>query len=266
MIAFAANSVLCRLALKTTTIDPATFTSVRLLSGAAMLTLIVLFQERTLPRRGDWISAGALFAYAAAFSFAYVGLSAATGALLLFTAVQAAMIMHALWLGERLRVLQWFGLLLSLSGLITLLAPGLAAPPAASAALMLGAGIAWGVYSIRGRGVAEPTGATAGNFVRSLPLTCALSTALLWQRSIDPAGAVYAVLSGAIASGLGYAIWYSALRDLRGTSAAVVQLSVPAIAALGGVIFLGETFTLQLCVASAAILGGIALVVAKRPV
>ena len=264
MIAFAANSVLCRLALKNTAIDPATFTSIRLISGATMLGLITLLHQRALPRQGNWISAGALFAYAAAFSFAYIGLPAGTGALLLFTAVQSTMITHALARGERLRPWQWIGFLLSLSGLIALLAPGLAAPPPTSAALMLAAGIAWGIYSIRGRSLANPAGETAGNFVRSMPLTLALSAALFEHHSFDRAGALYAVLSGAIASGLGYAIWYSALRDLRAASAAAVQLSVPAIAAVGGVIFLGEAITLRLFVASAAILGGIGLVVANR--
>jgi drug/metabolite transporter (DMT)-like permease len=205
-----------------------------------------------------------LFAYAAAFSFAYIGLSAGTGALLLFTAVQTTMVLYALWRGERLHALQWFGFVLSLAGLLALLLPGVTAPPASSAALMLGAGFAWGVYSIRGRGCVDPAGATASNFMRSVPMTLLLSAACYRYFAFDMLGAIYALLSGAIASGLGYAVWYTALRGLSGTSAAAVQLSVPAIAAIGGVMLLGESLTLRLVLASVAILGGIGLVVVQR--
>jgi drug/metabolite transporter (DMT)-like permease len=264
MLAFAANSVLCRLALKTTSIDPTTFTSIRLLAGALMLGAIMLARSHSIARSGNWISAAALFAYAALFSFAYIGLAAGTGALLLFTAVQTTMLVYALWRGERLHAAQWLGFALALGGLVALLLPGLAAPPASNAALMLGAGFAWGVYSIRGRGCAEPARETAANFVRALPMTFALSALLYAKFRFDDLGALYAVLSGAIASGLGYAIWYAALRGLSATRAAVVQLSVPAIAALGGVVVLGESLTARLVLASAAILGGIGLVVATR--
>jgi len=264
MIAFAANSVLCRLALKNTAIDAATFTSMRLASGALVLALIALARTHALPRAGSWRSAAALFVYAAAFSFAYVGLSAGTGALLLFGAVQTTMVAHALWRGERLHAVQWFGFVLSMSGLVVLLLPGLAAPPLLRAALMLGAGLAWGVYSIRGRGCADPAGETAANFARTLPLAAALSAAFHADAKFDSVGALYAVLSGAVASGLGYVLWYAALRGLSGTAAAAVQLSVPALAAFGGVVLLGETVTLRLLLASAAILGGIGLVVVRR--
>jgi drug/metabolite transporter (DMT)-like permease len=264
MGAFAANSVLCRRALATTTIDAATFTSVRLASGALMLALIMLLRRNPLRQHGNWFSAAALFAYAAGFSFAYLALSTGTGALLLFTAVQTTMIGHALWRGERLRASQWFGLLLSITGLVVLLLPGITAPPLFYAALMLLAGGAWGVYSIRGRGCADAAGETAANFVRAVPLTLALSAVFYSHMHFDAAGAVYAVLSGALASGLGYTIWYSALRGLSGTSAAAVQLSVPVLAALGGIVWLGEAPTLRLAFASAAILGGIALVVLVR--
>jgi drug/metabolite transporter (DMT)-like permease len=266
MVAFAANSVLCRLALKSTRIDPASFTSIRLMSGALALMLIMLARKSALQGKGSWFSAAALFAYAAAFSFAYIRLSAGAGALLLFTAVQSTMLLYALWRGERLGALQWFGFVLSLSGLVALLLPGITAPPMTSAALMLSAGIAWGIYSIRGRGCADPTGETATNFSRALPLSLALSAACYGRVTIDTPGALYAVVSGALASGVGYAIWYSALRGLSGTRAAVVQLSVPAIAALSGVVFLGESLTARLVLASAAILGGIGLVVATRSV
>lgn len=264
MVAFAANSVLCRLALKHTGIDPATFTSIRLVAGALTLALIVVLRTGSVPRQGNWISAAALFAYAAAFSFAYVGLSAGTGALLLFTAVQTTMVLYALWCGERLHALQWCGFALSLAGLLMLLLPGLTAPPPGSAALILAAGFAWGVYSIRGRACADPAGETAANFGRSVPMTLALSALCYWRLAFDSLGAVYALLSGAIASGLGYAVWYSVLRNLSGTGAAAVQLSVPVIAAIGGIALLGETLSLRLLLASIAILGGIGMTVVRR--
>jgi len=263
MLAFAANSVLCRLALKTTAIDPATFTGIRIVAGASVLAAFIALRRQPLLAHGNWISASALFAYAAAFSFAYVGLAAGTGALLLFAAVQATMIAYALQRGERLHVRQWLGLLVSMIGLVVLLLPGLSAPPPLQAALMLSAGLAWGVYSIRGRGCADPAAETAANFVRAMLPALLLSVTCYANASLDRAGAVYAVLSGALTSGLGYVIWYAALSGLSSTSAAVVQLSVPALAAAGGVWFLGESLTLRLLLASSAILGGIALVVVR---
>jgi len=265
MAAFAANSVLCRLALRNTAIDAATFTSVRLVSGALMLGLIMLVRyDKPASQAGNWLSAAALFTYAAGFSFAYLGLSTGTGALLLFGAVQTTMIVLALWHGERLCVKQWIGLVLSMLGLVVLMLPGITAPPAANAALMLIAGLAWGVYSIRGRGCADPAGETAANFARSILMTLVLSAAFHAHTQFDGPGVFYASLSGAIASGVGYTIWYSALRGLSRTSAAAVQLCVPVLAAVGGVVFLGESPTIRLLFASVAILGGIALVVLKR--
>jgi drug/metabolite transporter (DMT)-like permease len=266
MCAFAGNSLLCRLALAGTAIDAGTFTTIRIVSGAVVLWLIVMLRSRTSesPRAGSWLSALALFAYAAGFSLAYLRLSAGTGALLLFGAVQATMIGYGLWAGERLRTKQWLGLAAALGGLVGLLLPGLTAPPLHSAALMLGAGVAWGIYSLRGKGAGDPLAATAGNFLRAVPFALALSLALLSLASVDVAGALYAVASGALASGVGYAIWYTALKGLKATSAATVQLSVPVITAVGGVILLGEQITLRLLVASAAILGGIALVTLEK--
>lgn len=264
MIAFAGNSLLCRAALAHTGIDPASFTTLRLVSGAVTLWLIARLTRREQSGQGSWPSALALFGYAAGFSFAYVSLTTATGALLLFGAVQATMIGHGLWRGERLRGWQSAGLVLALGGLVGLLLPGLSAPPLAGALLMLGAGVAWGVYSLRGRGAGDPTRVTAGNFLRAAPITLGLSLIFHASASLDPAGAGYAVASGALASGIGYAIWYTALPALRATSAATVQLSVPVIAALGGVLLLGESVTLRLVLASLAILGGIALVIVER--
>ena len=264
MLAFAGNSLLCRVALKHTGIDAASFTSIRLISGAAMLLLVVRITKGTLAGSGNWRSALALFAYAAGFSFAYVSLPAATGALLLFGAVQTTMIGHAIWAGERLRTLQIIGLMLALGGLVALLMPGLSAPPLWGSLLMLGAGVAWGIYSLRGKGAGDPIKVTAGNFLRAAAIAAALSLLTYNRITLDSAGFGYAVLSGALASGLGYAIWYTALPAIKATNAATVQLSVPVIAALGGILFLGESVSLRLVSASLAILGGIALVILEK--
>lgn len=265
MLAFAGNSLLCRLALKDTGIDAASFTSLRLLSGALVLWLAVQAQRPSRVGSGSWFSALALFAYAAAFSYAYLSLQTGTGALLLFSAVQATMIGYGVWQGERLQTRQTVGFLLAVGGLVGLLLPGLSAPPAGGSALMLAAGAAWGVYSLRGRHSGDPTRATADNFLRAVPFALALSAATLPWAALDPAGLGYAVASGALASGLGYTIWYTALKGLQATDAAVVQLSVPVITAVGGLIFLDESVSLRGLIASVAILGGIALVVLRKP-
>lgn len=262
MVAFAGNSLLCRLALKTTTIDPASFTLIRIASGALLLWLLVRLRGQYTA--GTVRSALALFAYAAAFSYAYVSLPAATGALLLFGAVQATMIGYGLWKGERFDRLQVTGLICALAGLVGLLLPGLAAPPLHSALLMLGAGIAWGIYSIRGKGAGDPTCVTAGNFLWAVIPAALLSAVAFPVAAWDKAGLGYAVASGALASGLGYAVWYGVLPALKATTAATVQLSVPVIAAVGGILFLGEPLSLRVLLTSAAILGGIALVILER--
>lgn len=264
MIAFASNSLLCRLALKHTRLDAASFTTIRLISGGVILWLIVRMRRGIHTGSGNWRSALALFVYAAGFSFAYVSLPASTGALLLFGAVQATMIGHGIWTGERLRRLQLAGLVLALGGLVCLLSPGLSAPPLLGSLLMLSAGVAWGVYSLRGKGRGDPLKVTAGNFLRAVPITAALSILMHNRASLDSAGFGYAVLSGALASGLGYAIWYTALPELKATNAATVQLGVPVLAALGGIAFLGESVTLRLVLASVAILAGIALVILEK--
>jgi drug/metabolite transporter (DMT)-like permease len=244
MVAFAGNSILCRQALAHTRVDPATFTSIRLVSGALVLALLARSRGGSAAGRGSWGSALALFAYAAGFSFAYVSLPASTGALLLFGAVQATMIGQGLRAGERLR----------------------AAQVAGCAALMLGAGAAWGVYSLRGRGAGDPLLVTSGNFLRAVPFALVTSLALVGRVSWDPAGAALAAASGALASGIGYSVWYTAIGGLNATTAATVQLSVPVLASLGGVVFLGEHVTPRLAIASVAILGGIALVILERRV
>jgi len=266
MVAFASNSLLCRLALRETRIDPASFTLVRIISGALCLGLIVQIRKGRVTKAGSWSSALALFGYAALFSFAYVQLTAGTGALLLFGAVQMTMILWAFRSGERLRLGQIGGLLLAVAGLVVLVFPGLSAPPLGAAIFMLGAGVAWGIYSLRGKGVANPLRATAGNFLRAVPMALLLSMILFSSARFDRIGLIYAVASGAIASGLGYAIWYTALPALKSTAAATVQLSVPVLAGVGGILFLGEPVTLRLALASAAVLGGIALVIVERRV
>jgi len=264
MIAFASNSLLCRVALEHTRIDAASFTTIRLVSGAMMLWLVARIGSGTAAGRGNGLSAVALFAYAAGFSYAYISLPAATGALLLFGAVQATMIGYGLWTGERLLKLQLAGLLLAFAGLVGLLLPGLSAPPLTGSVLMLGAGIAWGIYSLRGKVAGDPARVTAGNFLRAVSVAAALSLFMLNRASLDTAGFWYAVSSGALASGLGYAVWYTALPGLKATHAATVQLSVPVIAAVGGIAFLGEPLTLRLALAAVAILGGIALVILEK--
>ncbi|WP_328589860.1 DMT family transporter [Derxia lacustris] len=274
MLAFAGNSLLCRAALLRTAIDPASFTALRLLSGAAMLMLLAAWRQRRAgqpagaahdcgPALARWWSPLALFAYAAGFSFAYAQLGAATGALLLFGAVQATMIGASLWRGERLCARQRSGLGLALAGLAVLLLPGWAAPPPGPALLMLGAGVAWAVYSLRGRAARDPLAASAMNFARAALAGLALVAAFGARLSIDGTGLALALASGALASGLGYVFWYAALPHLTGSAAATVQLSVPVLTALGGVALLGELPGPQLLAAGVAILGGIALVLVR---
>jgi drug/metabolite transporter (DMT)-like permease len=213
---------------------------------------------------GNWISALALFLYAAAFSFAYVDVAAGTGALLLFCAVQATMILWGLHKGEHLRAIQIVGLIVAVIGLVVLLFPGLSAPPLIGSILMLGAGVAWGIYSLRGKREKNPATVTAGNFVRAVPFAAVVSIMFLPRLHLDLSGVIYAIISGAITSGLGYVIWYSALPGLKAASAATVQLSVPVLTATGGILLLGEPLTLRYLLASVAILGGIAFVVLEK--
>ncbi|CAN7156648.1 MULTISPECIES: DMT family transporter [unclassified Variovorax] len=265
MLAFAANSLLCRLALQQEAIDAASFGSIRLVSGALALTLIVRLRAKPpAAGRADWLAAAMLFAYVAFFSFAYLSLSAGTGALILFGAVQLTMLGVGLRSGEMFGPVAWSGFVLAVAGLVYLVSPGVTAPPPLGAALMAIAGIAWGVYSLRGRGVADPLAATARNFLRAAPLALLLSLALASRAHANAAGIALAVASGAVTSGIGYVIWYAALPGLSAMRAATVQLSVPLIAAFGGVLFLSEAITPRLAFASVAILGGIALVLMAK--
>jgi len=279
LLAFAANSVLCRLALKDSMMSPVDFTAVRIVTGAVVLWLILVLRGPSQASRDDgekrdndrdhtgWAGAVALFTYAVAFSLAYVSLATGTGALLLFGAVQITMITWGLRYGERMDRVQAGGLVLALAGIVFLMLPGLSAPSLSGAALMIGAGIAWGVYSLLGRHVRDPLTATRNNFIRAVPMALAVAVLGLMGSSgfrWDGSGLAYAALSGGGASGLGYAVWYTALRGLSATQAATVQLSVPVIAALGGVLWLAEPITLRLGITSMLILGGIALVVRRR--
>ena len=268
MTAFAANSLLCRLALAEGAIDAASFTSIRLLSGATALTGILLWTQPGRPRLADFdgVAVLALFAYAACFSFAYTSLAAGTGALILFGAVQLSMLGAGIKAGERLTPLSWVGLALALGGLVYLVSPGLSAPSPVGAALMGVAGLAWGIYSLRGRRAAHALHSTAANFVLSVPLTLLLSLLMLGSARVSTTGVTLAIASGALASGLGYAIWYAALRGLNATRAASVQLSVPVIAAVAAVPLLAEPLSARLIIASVAVLGGIGLVFRQRAV
>lgn len=265
MLAFAANPLLCRMAMGTGEIDPASFATVRVASGALVAVLIVtprwLSRGRT---RADWRAAGMLFAYMILFAFAYVSLGVGTGALILFGAVLLTMFGVALARGEEFTNRSWFGLATACLGLVYLVAPGVSAPDPAGAALMAGAGVAWGVYSLLGRNAVDPLGDTANNFILSVPPALVVSLFFIGDMHASGRGLVLAVASGAIASALGYAVWYSALEGLTATRAATVQLSVPVIAAFAGVAFLSEQITLRLLVSSAAVLGGIAAVLRQR--
>ena len=266
MLAFAGNSILCRMALRDGAIDPASFTSVRLLSGALALLLIVRLtsKDSSVREHGNWTSAFVLFIYAACFSYAYISLSAGAGALILFGFVQGTMIAMALWSGDRPNVSEWLGWLLAFGGLVWLLIPGIEAPATVGATLMALAGIAWGVYSIRGRKQTNALLSTCSNFVYSIAFVIILTAITISSADVTGRGILLAVISGAITSGVGYVIWYAALNYLRTMQAALVQLSVPAIAAAGGVILLAEPVSLRLLTSGALILGGISLALVQK--
>ena len=253
------------MALRTGEADAAGFTAIRLVSGAgALIILSYFFSETKTLKRGNWFSAFFLFVYAICFSFAYIGLTAAAGALILFSAVQFTMIVVALIRGERPRTLDWLGLLIALSGLVYLVFPGLSSPPLFASALMAAAGIAWGFYTLRGKATSDPLGETTGNFIRSVPMIAIAAIPFSGQINLSTRGVVLAILSGAIASGVGYTVWYAALKHHTATRAAVLQLSVPVIAAFGGVVLLAEAMTTRLLIAAALILGGIGMTILGR--
>ncbi|HEY5644090.1 MAG TPA: DMT family transporter [Woeseiaceae bacterium] len=263
MAAFAGNSVLCRMALGAGVIDAASFATVRIASGGLVLALLLTWRRRK-PARADWRTVAGLFAYVAFFSFAYMTLTTGTGALILFGAVQLTMFGVALRAGDRFSGASWAGLVLAFGGLVYLVSPGLTAPDPLGATLMAIAGIAWGAYSLLGRGTADPLAATASNFIFCIPLVALVSLVFLQDLHLTAQGMLLAILSGGVTSGIGYAIWYEALKGLSAMQAATVQLSVPAIAAIGGVLLLAESVTLRLVLASLATLGGVWIVLTQR--
>lgn len=266
LLAFAANSLLCRWALGPERIDAASFTAVRIVAGAAVLALLMrAARDPSRPFAGTWPSGAALFVYAIAFSLAYMSLPAGIGALVLFGSVQATMIGWGLLRGERPRGGEWLGLVLAIVGLVALvITPGMTAPPVAGALLMALAGAAWGVYSLRGRGVVDPIAATADNFLCAAPLSLLALLVLANDAHVSLSGLALAALSGAITSGLGYVVWYHALPGLTATRAATVQLAVPVLTALAAVVLLREPLSLRLVGASVFVLGGVALAVFAR--
>jgi len=266
LLAFSGNSILCRLALGANTIDAASFTIIRLLSGTIMLSVILL-TIRPAPAsrsKGSWLSAAMLFLYAATFSFAYISLETGIGALILFGAVQITMILVSVITGNKLHYSEWIGISLAFAGFVYLVMPGLSAPSLSGFLLMAIAGIAWGVYTLRGRESVNPISDTAYNFLRTTPFVAILLLATIQDAHFSNIGILLAILSGALASGLGYAVWYIALRGLSITQAAIVQLLVPMIAAIGGVLFANESISLHLLIASTMVLGGILIVVMTR--
>lgn len=266
LVAFAFNSILCRMALGKHEIDAASFTSIRLISGAVTLVLIASLFSKTgsVRKSGHWASAFFLFSYAVCFSFAYLGLSTGTGALILFGSVQMTMVVVSLIKGERPKMLEWLGLFVAVGGLVYLVFPGLASPPIISSALMAAAGISWGAYTLRGRSSADPLADTMGNFVRTLPMIAVVAIAFIPHIHLSTRGIILAILSGSLASGVGYTVWYAALKFHTATRAAVLQLAVPVIAAVGGIIFLAETASARLWIAGVLILSGIGLTILAR--
>ena len=266
LIAFAANSVICRLALKDGAIDPGMFTSIRLSSGAAVLIALVFLKKnrRHEKSKGSWTSAGMLFLYAAAFSYAYVSLETGIGALIAFGVVQITMIASSLISGYKMNGMEWLGILLALAGFLYLLLPGASAPSLSGFILMSLSGIGWGIYSLRGKKSKHPLVDTAYNFLRSLPFLILLIYFLAQESNYSTKGILLALLSGIVTSGIGYTIWYTALKGLNSIQASIVQLLVPVLAAIGGVIFIGELISLRLMASSLMILGGILLLIIKR--
>lgn len=259
MVAFAANSILCRYALQGEEIDAASFTSIRLLTGAIGLILLVSIKnnEALQLKQGSWLSALLLFLYATSFSYAYISLNTGAGALILFAAVQLTMVIVTLLKGKMLSAYEWVGLFVAFAGLTYLLLPSASSPSWNGSLLMVLSGVAWGLYTLAGKGTLNPLASSANNFLRTTPFVVLLFLFTVENAEMSNTGIVLAITSGAITSGLGYAVWYVALNGLTVTQAAVVQLTVPIIAAFGGILFVDESLTMQLIIASILVLGGI---------
>lgn len=273
LVAFAFNSILCRLALRGDEADAAGFTAVRLISGAIALIGISFFvggvgdrsaRKKLSLKKGSWLSAIWLAAYAICFSLAYLELTAGTGALILFGSVQFTMIAVSIARGERPKLLEWLGLAIAIGGLVYLVLPGLASPPLNSSLLMAVAGASWGFYTLRGKGSSDPLADTTGNFIRTIPFAIAVAAVFFLHIHMTARGILLAILSGAIASGVGYTVWYAALKHHTATRSAILQLAVPVLVAVGGILFMSEVLTLRLTIAAALILGGIALTIFSK--
>jgi len=270
LIAFAANSVLCRLALDVYQMDAGGFTVIRLLSGALVLFTIIHIRHRQQRNQihfqftKNWFAACMLFTYATAFSFAYITLDTGVGALILFGSVQITMITYSIYTGNRLSIIEWVGLSMAFAGFIYLIYPDLSSPSAIGFLLMSISGIAWGFYTIQGKYTKTALFDTAQNFIKTLPFIAILALITLPQAQLNLQGILLALLSGGIASGIGYAIWYMALTGLSNSQAAVVQLAVPVIAAIGGAVFVSEEMTLRLIASVTMVLGGILTVILAR--
>ena len=267
LLAFAGNALLCRMALGEGLIDAASFTTIRVISGAVMLLIIMLPRWRSQRRAPtNWWTVTMLYTYMVFFSFGYVSLDAGTGAVIGFAAVQLTMFAAALRRGERFSLAAWCGLATAAAGVIYLLLPGISTPDPVGALWMTIAGIGWGVYSIIGSAGHDSGEATANNFIGAIPLAIAVQLFFLDNSNLTNAGVTLAIISGAITSGLGYILWYTAIRELRVSTAATVQLSVPIIIAAGGALLLDEAITLRLLIAAIVTLGGIAIVLRARKV
>lgn len=263
LLAFAGNSILCRLALGEGAIDAASFTLIRLLTGIAVLAAILKAVKPggAEASKGSWVASFMLFLYAVSFSFAYISLETGAGALILFTSVQITIILVGLFSGNKLHLVEWFGVIIAFMGFAYLMTPGLAAPPLVGFILMAVAGIAWGFYTLAGKGSKNPLSDTTYNFVRTLPFVIILAALTIMNSNLSPEGILLAMLSGGLASGIGYTIWYMALTGLSAIQAAVVQLLVPVIAAIGGFLFAGEVLSMRFILSSVIILGGILILI-----
>ena len=266
LIAFAGNSLICRIALKESAIEPAMFTGIRLISGAIVLILIVFLTNKSGKKKskGSWFSATMLFMYAAAFSYAYVSLETGTGALILFGSVQITMIAYSLATGNKMSILEWLGIILALFGFLYLMLPGAETPSLSGFILMCISGIGWGAYSIRGKTTKNPLEDTAYNFLRTIPFLLLLLYFILHENIYSTKGILLALFSGVVTSGLGYIIWYAALKGLSTIQASIVQLFVPVLAGLGGFLFVNEIISVRLLVSALLILGGILLLIIKK--
>ena len=266
LVAFAGNSILCRLALGNEQIDAASFAAIRLLSGVAFLLLIFKFsnQKEQPESKGSWVSALMLFVYAITFSYAYISLETGIGALILFASVQFTMVISSLFLGNKITALQWVGVTMAFLGFVYLVFPTLSTPSAKGFSLMLVAGIAWGFYTLLGSASKNPLSDTLYNFSKTLPLVLVLLFFTVSQASFSSKGILIAVIAGGITSGVGYAIWYSVLTEISAIKASVLQLSVPVISALGGALFSDEAITIRLVISTAIIISGILIVVLNK--